>query len=457
MGLFKRNLQLVLRLSIPLALTGFGQAAGFFCDTLFLARLGSNTLAAGALVGWLFSTFAVILFGTLNSISILVAHQYGAKNEHEISLIVRDGLWLALMLTIVAVLLFWNIPPLFLLLGQSPAVVLAAKLYLHALSWGFLPYFIMIALMDLMIGLGHIHVVLIFGLIDVALKILFSFLLIFGKFGLPSLGIAGAGWGMTISALITSIAFFAYLLCQNQYRQYLCYLFISTPKSYLLKLIQVGVPMGFMYFVEVGFFFVLALCVGAFGSQLLAANQIAMQYLSILMAVIFAVAQAITVRMGHLIGAGNADEAKYAAYAGTCISTVFMLVVAMGYWCFPKALISIDFDLNIAKNAELIDYAVQFLTVCALFQIFESIRISLFGALRALHDTRFTLFISIISFWGIALPLGYLLATYLRFGVTGFWWGMVLSAIVSVMLLAWRFNFKIKLMRMQSINSAIFK
>lgn len=444
MGLFKQNLSVVLRLTIPLALTGFGQAAGFFCDTLFLARLGPNILAAGALVGWLFSTFAVILFGTLNSINILVAHQYGARNEYGISLIVRDGMWLAFILTIFAILLFWNIPPLFLLLGQSPAVVLLAKAYLHALSWGFLPYFIMVALLDVMIGLGHIHIVLIFGLVDVALKILFSFLLIFGKFGLPALGIAGAGWGMSISAWITAIAFIAFLLSQSEYRRYFYYIFIATPKSYLWKLIQIGLPMGFMYFVEVGFFFALALCVGAFGSQLLAANQIAMQYLSILMAVIFSVAQAITVRMGHLLGAGNAREAKYAAYAGICISAAFMFIIAIVYWCFPRTLISIDFDLHNPKNAELIEFAVQFLTVCALFQIVESIRISLFGALRALHDTRFTLFISIISFWGIALPVGYLLATYLRFGVTGFWWGMVLSAAVSVFLLTWRFKFKMQ-------------
>lgn len=121
-----------------------------------------------------------------------------------------------------------------------------------------------------------------------------------------------------------------------------------------------------------------------------------------------------------------------------------MMIIAIFYWIFPTALISIDFDVHNANNLELVHLATQLLAVAAVFQLFEAMRIALFGALRALKDTRFTLFISVISFWGIALPVGYLLATRMGFGGSGLWWGMVVGAGFSVLLLLWRFKFKIK-------------
>lgn len=258
------------------------------------------------------------------------------------------------------------------------------------------------------------------------------------------LGIAGAGWGLTISNWITVLFIGGYTLTNRNYKRYFRYLLKPTKNSYLIELLHIGAPMGLMYCVEVAFFFALTLIMGSFGSLVMAANQIALQYLGTLMAVIFSTAQAITVRMGHLLGEGNKVSAEQSAYVGIFISMLFMLFVAICYWCFPIQLISIDFDVNNPGNLEIVRFAKQFLTVSAIFQIFEAIRISLFGTLRALKDTRFTLFISILSVWGVALPIGYFIATPLGFGEIGFWWGMVVGASFSVLLLLWRFKFKIK-------------
>jgi len=447
MKLLKDNIYPLLRLTIPLALTGLIQSAVWFFETLFLAQLGPDILAAGALVSWLFGTVFVILFGTLGSINILIAHKHGAKDDHGILLVVRDGLWLAILIAIPTFFLFWNMSPLFLLFGQSPSVVLLAKMYLHAMAWGILPSVIMIALLEVIIGLGHARLILIFNLFSVSLNIFFSFALIFGKFGLPAFGIAGAGWGLTVSNWITVIIIGGYTLTSKSYKHYFSYLFNPTKNSYLIELLHIGAPMGIMYCVEVGFFFAVTLIMGSFGSLILAANQIAFQYLGLLMAMIFSTAQAITVRMGHLLGAGDKASAERTAYVGMFISTTLMLVIAICYWCFPTRLISIDFDIHKPENLNIVRFATQFLMVSALFQIIEAMRISLFGTLRALKDTRFTLFISIFSFWVIALPSGYFLATYLDFGGTGLWWGMVLGASCSVVLLFLRFKSKINLYR----------
>lgn len=439
----KKDVYPLVRLAIPLALTGMIQSAVWFFETLFLARLGSQTLAAGALVSWFFGTLAVILFGILSSINVLVAHKHGSNDHDGVALVAKDGLWLAILITIPAIALLWNMSPVFLLFGQPASVVALAKSYLHPLAWGILANFIMIACLEVIMGVGHARVILVFSILSVSLNIFCSFILIFGKFGFPALGIAGAGWGMTISYWISAIVLIIFIISQQSYRNYFRYVFKIQKPLFIMELLQVGVPMGLMYCVEVAFFFALTLLMGLLGSQMQAANQVALQYLGLLMSMMFSIAQAITVRMGHLLGAKQSNSAERAAYLGICIAVSFAGLVAIFFWTFPGALISIDFDIRDPNNFEIVSDIKKFLAISAVFQIVEATRIAFFGSLRGLKDTKFTLLTSILSFWCIAIPLGYALAIYLKVGGVGFWWGMVLGASFSVLLLFIRFRSKI--------------
>ena len=443
-SIIKNDVYPLLKLAVPLALTGIiGGSVGFF-ETLFLAHVSHETLAAGALVSWLYGTFFCILFGTLSAINVLISHKHGAQDKTGVSLVMRDGLFLAILLTIPAFLLFWNVAPIFLLFGQHPSVVVLAKSYLHALAWGLLPNFIAIAVFEFLIGLGKTRIIMNFTVFGVSLIIFFSYALIFGKFGFAAFGIAGAGWGMTISYWIIAVVVSVYVLTHKEYKNYFHHIFNKNKPTFLWELLQVGVPMGAMYCIEVAFFFALTLVMGSLGSQLLAANQIALQYLGALMSVIFSIAQAITVRMGHLLGAKEVNSAKTAGYCGLLISATLMTIIAICFWVFPSFLISVDFDINNPANAEIVREIRNLFGISALFQIIEALRISLFGALRALKDTHFTLLTSIISFWCVALPIGYLFATYFRLGGEGLWYGMVIGASISVLLLYRRFNSKIR-------------
>jgi MATE family multidrug resistance protein len=144
--------------------------------------------------------------------------------------------------------------------------------------------------------------------------------------------------------------------------------------------------------------------------------------------------------MGHLLGAGDTPGAVRASYAGIGLSVRFMVLVAIIFCAYPERLISIDIHINDPVNFSLIDCAKQFLMIAAFCNILEAIRISLFGALRALKETHFTLLISIMCFWGIALPLGYLLAIHFHFEGAGLWWGMLLGAVVGVVMLYYRYK-----------------
>jgi len=229
-----------------------------------------------------------------------------------------------------------------------------------------------------------------------------------------------------------------------RYRFYVRSLFSLKKPFSLREMLRIGLPMGGMYCIETGYFFVMTILMGWIGVGTLAANQVAMQYLGALTSVVFSTAQAITIRMGHLLGSNELKEAERAAYAGISLSFAFMLGIAFLYWFIPNMLISVDFNEDNPHNFETVHLAALFLFISAFFQIFESVRLSLVGALRALKDTHYTFITSIISFWCLALPLGYLFSITFAFGGAAFWWAMVAGALFSLLLLYRRFKLKIK-------------
>lgn len=442
--LIKNDLLPLLNLAIPLVLTSIVQSSLSFCETIFLARLGEDVLAAGALVSWLYATLIVVLFGIFSAVNILIAHKHGANDRLGITYVLRDGLLLALILTIPTFLLFWKISSIFFLFGQSPQLVTLAKLYLHALAWGLFPKFIFIVIFELVLGLGHSRTILVVTLLTIPIYIFFSFVLIFGKIGFPALGIAGAGWGITFSDWIIASTLFAVLYFSKNYKSYIRSIFSFNKPSYLWEILHLGVPMGTMYCIEVGFFFAITLIMGTLSVQALASNQITMQYLGPLMSIIFGIAQAVTVRMGHQLGANQIGNARRTAFTGLLLSVAFMTFVAICYWTIPKYLVAVDLDIHNPAYEQIVYLTSTFLFSAAFFQILESARISLYGALRALKDTRFTLLASVIGFWVIPLPLGYILTVPLDFGGAGLWWGMIMGACINVLLLHFRFKTKIK-------------
>ena len=429
----------LLKLAYPLILSGIAQNSVYFFETIFLSKLGTDVLAAGSLVSWLAASFIVILFGTLGAMNILISHRVGAKKDEEIALVVRDGFRLSFLLSIPSVLLYWHMDKIFLWLGQDASIIPLAKLYLHALAWGLLPNFLLMSFLELLIGLGHSHVILKFSLMMVIITIISSFLLIFGYLGFPKCGIAGAGWGVTVGQWMTLGIMAVFLISNQKYHIYLKKIFDKKASIYMLDICKIGLPMGLMYGIEITFVFVLSLLIGSFGGYLyLAANQIAFQYIGLSMALIFALSQAITVHMGHLLGANDKEHIYSVIWSGCLLSFGLTLCISLICWIFPHALISIDTNIHEKNNQQFVLLATHFLTLCGFYQILESLRIALFAAIRAFHETRLTMWVSLISYWGIALPIGYIFAKYTKLGTFGLWHGMIIGVIFSIVLLAMR-------------------
>lgn len=439
----KDDLQPLLKLAIPLVFIGLMQSAINFFVNIFLAKLGPEYLASGALVGWFYASLIVVIFGTFGAVNVLVAHKFGEKDIAGIAKVSRDGFVLAGLFFVPMFLLMWHMSTLLAMAGQHPQLVAMASDYLHALAFGLLPKFIMIVMVETLLGIGLARTVTAFAMITIPLYILFSWALILGKLGFPALGIAGAGWGMTLGDWVATSLLSAYVMANQRLRPYFSSIFSFNPPFHVMEMIKLGLPMGIMYCIEVGFFFAMTLLMGAISIQSLAANQVTMQYLGPLMGTIFSIAQALTIRMGHEIGAKNGLAAERAVYASVCLVAIYMLLVAFIYWMLPDQLIAVDFNITQASTLDTVLLAREFIFIAAFFQIAEAIRITLYGALRGLKDTQFSLLASVISFWLIALPIGYVLSMHLKLGGIGYWWGMVIGACCSVVLLSLRFKLKI--------------
>ncbi len=438
------DINLFLKLAVPLILTGLIEASVVFFSNIFLAHLGPLELAAGALVSWLFATLMCIMWGGLSSASVFVALKLGEKDNQGIAFVLRDALFIALMFMVPAALLLWYAPPILLFFGQDPLSVSLATKYLHALVWAVPPDFTTLVLFQFLIGLGQTRTVLVFTLLWVPLNIFCNYAFVFGRFHFPNLDIAGIGWGTSLAYWITLIGMVIYLFARPYYRNFLKMIKPFHRPYFYSDLLLVGIPMGAMYLIEISFLFILTLLMGRMGNEILAANQIALQFGGLVFMVLFSAAQGLAARMGHLLGADDYQAAERATYIGVSIMFILIFISALCYWFLPYQLIGWDLNVNNPNNAKIISYAKSFLAVSAVFQLLESIRVMLFGSLCALKDTRFTLIISILSFWCIALPLGYFFSTY---GATGFWYGIVIGSTFSSSVLIWRFRFRMKQLR----------
>ena len=431
----------LLKLMIPLVFIGLVAGIIYFMNNIFLAHLNPTSFAAGALVGWLYSVFFVIIYGILGALNVLVAHEYGKKNIKNITHILRDGFIWTLILAIPSFILFWNIADIFLLLGQAQEVVILARPYLHALAIGILPNLFLLAILEPLIGVGHTFTVFLITLVSVALTIFFSYAFIFGQYGFPILGVAGAGWGITCGSVATMFFIFGYIVFDKPYQSYIRASFNVKRPYYLFDILKIGFPIGLMYCLEVGFFFMISILVGQFGHEYLAANQVALQYVGMIVGVLFNLTQAVTVRIGHLFGADEKKECLYVIYLGVIFAALPVLVIAFINGINPLLLISIDFDVHDSKNILLIADAKTYLSLAMLFLFFQAVRQALFSALRAFKDTFFMFWSSLFTVWFLALPLGHYLAHDAAYGVAGYWYGMIIAGIFSCMILSWRIYF----------------
>lgn len=414
-------------------------ASGFLCMAM-LAQLGHEVLAASALI---FSTQLSIMVSGMSilfSLSVLVGHAYGAKDYSTIGNYVQQGWTLGLLISLPIMLLFWHIDSVLLFLGQSKEIADIVHAYFHAFVWAVIPGFLSTCNMQFGYGIHKKALIFSTSFMSVMVLLVTSYVLIFGKWGMPKLGVAGLGYATAAQYgffFIFTTAFFYY---EKSFQEFKLFTYrVHQHWEHFSQMFRIGWPICVQISGEMLSFFVSGIMIGWIGITALAALQIVNQYYTLIVIPIFSLSQASGILVGHASGAKRFYEIKKLSYGSIGIVLIAGLLAALLFLLVPKSLASFYMDVNSPANAATLRLTILLFMVVAFSQILDGLRNILIGILRGLFDTRIPMYVSLFTIWLVGMPLGYLFAFPLHLGAVGFVTGGLLGMLVgtTVMLCRW--------------------
>ena len=406
-----------------------------------IAHLGHLALAASVLIAMIWFMLSVVFFSCLNAISILVSQAYGAKNWDRVGQLLAQGFWLALIVVFLIFSVLQLCPWLLSLTHHSPEFNHLAMAYLHGMLFWIPSLTFMIMLEQVLIGLGETHVVMWVSGILVPLQLAFIYAFTFGYFGFPNSGISGPGYGIALGDSLGMSGVLLFMLCAKKMKPYQLFSDFKFRFNLFCPLVSLGLPMGLMSFIEVSSFTAATFIVAYFGAMQLAAHRILLQYLGLLITVVFAMSQAVTVRMGHALGAKSLSSIKDTVTVGISLGFCFVFVLSLMLYFLPKWLLHFDMDTQAVTNQALILNVTHLFHITAVLLLFDNFRIIGFGILRGVNDTAYPMWISLISFWFVGLPVAYELAFRWGLGDAGVWLGLTAGIVLGAFLVMLRVRF----------------
>jgi MATE family multidrug resistance protein len=421
-GLTKR----VALLATPLVFQNISHTLLGIADTYFVSRVSTEALAAVGLATILFFAVLMLFRGTANSSVVFVGRAHGAKDDAKIGVAVWHVLNMVVLLSLVALvlpLLFgWLFSyaapannPLVQNLGTSYLKIRAFEIpfvMFSAVVWGFL------------VGRGDSRTPMILAWITVLLNIVLDWILVLGNLGLPAFGVVGAAYATLFSNVVNAGLSAAILWRPISRRRYKTGQAKLAKWSDLKQVIRIGLPMGLGDTLEIAAFSVFFAIMGRISTEALAANQIALQYLSLSFTIGIAFGMATSSLVAQQLGANRPELAEKVGYRGTVLGMIAMGSIGLGYLIAPAALIGL-----FSSEHEVISVGVSILKLVALYQVFDAVAIVLAGALNGAGDTTFTLLARTVLGWGLFIPLVWFWVFRLDGGVREAWIGALIYLI----------------------------
>lgn len=428
---FRTELAAAARLATPVALVQLGMMLMGVVDTIMLGHLSAGALAAGALGHMVTITLLMMGYGVLTALDPLVAQAHGAGDARAVGDHLQRGFVMAVALTLPFVLVMWDIRGLLRLFGQQEEVIGDAAAYSRAILWGCLPYLLFIVLRQTSQAMSVVRPAAVAIVLGNLVNLLGNYILIFGHFGAPALGVAGSAYSTSIARWVM----FLYLLLASR-RNLAPYWRGFTAEALAMRsyrlMLRIGVPIGLHNSVELLVFVTVAFLMGRMGVRELAGHQIAINLASLSFMVPLGISGAAATRVGNAVGRGSMPDARRAAVACLLFGGGVMVIFALLFGAFPQALARLY-----TRDAGVIAMAAALLPIAAVFQVFDGVQVVGAGVLRGAADTAFPAGIALVGFWAIGLPVGWALGFPAGLGPRGLWWGLTLGlAAVAVLFLA---------------------
>ncbi|SNZ00295.1 MATE family efflux transporter [Flagellimonas pacifica] len=438
-----------LKLAYPVILGMLGHTFVAFADNIMVGQLGTAELAAVSL-GNSFVFIAMSLgIGFSTAITPLVAEADGAGNKADGKSALKHGLVLctALGFSLFGIILLCK--PMLYYMKQSLEVVELAIPYLELVAFSLVPLIIFQAFKQFSEGLSQTKYPMYATILANVVNITINYLLIFGSFGFPKLGIVGAAIGTLVSRFIMVGYIWFLLKGKEKFESYVTrFNFKIIEKKVIKKIISLGFPSALQMFFEVAIFTAAIWLSGVLGKNAQAANQIALNLSSMTFMVGMGLSVAAMIRVGNQKGLRNFKELRRIAesifFLTLLLEVVFAALFLLGRHWLPTIYLDVDDLVNQMDNTEVIIVAAKLLLVAAFFQISDGIQVVVLGALRGLQDVKIPTFITFIAYWLIGFPVSYYFGLFTEYKSTGIWMGLLLGLTASAVMLYIRFNYLTK-------------
>ncbi|NQD91734.1 MATE family efflux transporter [Pseudomonas sp. CrR25] len=434
----RSELRNLLLLATPIIIAQLAHTAMGFVDTVMAGRVGPRDLAAVALGNSIWVPVFLLMTGILLATTPKVAQRFGAGELTAIGPLVRQALWLALAVGGGAATLLWNAEVILQLMNVEPDLITPAMGYLRAVACGFPAVALYHVLRCFSDGLGHTRPSMVLGLCGLLLNIPLNYIFIYGKFGLPAMGGVGCGWATAVVMGFMLLGMLWWVKWAPYYRPSQLFARFDRPHwPVIQRLLGIGLPIGIAVFAESSIFAVIALLIGGLGATVVAGHQIALNFSALVFMIPYSLGMAATVRIGQALGRNDPRGARFAA--GVSMAT------ALAYACLSASLILLlreEIARIYSRDAAVIAMAVSLMVYSALFQLSDAVQVTAAGALRGYQDTRATMLLTLFAYWGIGLPVGYILGLTDWFGAPsgprGLWQGLVVGLTCAAIMLALR-------------------
>ena len=426
------------RIAWPLLIAQTAQIGTGVVDTLMAGNYGDVDLAAIAVGFNIWLPLYLIILGTLFACSAIVAQDFGAGHMERVRSFLPQGLWVAVALSAVMTPFCLHSDIAIALLGLPEETAAKTSAYVSRVGLGFPALGIFLALRYHTQGLGITAPFAFASVVGFIANVPLNYMLIFGAWGAPELGAEGCGLATASSMWISTLIILLYVLSARSLQPYLPNRWFEGPDwGRISEILIVGLPVGLTFFLETGVFSAITLLIAKLGDAAVAAHQIAINVWDVFYIPMVSVGSAMATRMGHAIGARNAHGVRMALRVGAALSTLIGLLAMSLLLLFPDAIIG-----AYTQSEDIRDLALRLLRLAALFIMIDVVQIVGSFVLRAYKETRFPFIVVALSYWGLALPLGYLLAIHWGGGspngTVDFWYTTILGITVAAALITWR-------------------
>jgi len=430
----------VLKLAGPLAVAEVGWMMQGIVDTMMVGRLPDAAVAIGAtsIAGNLFYSLAIFFGGLLLGMDPLVSQAFGAGKVRDCNHTLINAVYMMAALSIPLMVVNLAFMPVLRAAGVHPAVMAQVEIFSGALVWSMPSLLLFMALRHYLQAMNYAFIIMVISVIGNVVNLVLNWVLIYGHWGFPAMGIVGSAWSTVIGRASMLIIAVGYLLYVNRRdRLDLFSTDFSVDLSRVIQIVRYGLPAALQIGLELAVFFISAVLIARLGPVPIAGHQVALMVVAFTYMVPLGIGQAAAVRVGQAIGAGDPIAGRRAGWVAIAMGAAFMSGAAIVLVSAPRAIVRI-----FTADAQVLAAGATLVMIASIFQLFDGLQTVCTGALRGTGETRIPMLTFLFGYWFIGMPLGYWLCFHGGWGARGLWAGFCAALItVGIILLSvWRWK-----------------